>query len=207
MKAQGATEYLILLAVVLIVALVSVALLGFFPGMASDAQETQSKIYWQGASPIAIIEWAAKWQVSGVGNYTQVYMRIRNTGSYPIRLRKVLANGRSTADLCTSTGWWCPVGNGYGDFSVMYLYPGDEKTFGPSQYFPGVPQGTPGSDTGRFFVPEYQMPGSMSANCSQAAPYGTAVMNSFGFEYTQYIEGQQMTKREIGVKPVAIKCI
>jgi len=29
---QGATEYLVLLAVVLIVALVSVALLGFFPG-------------------------------------------------------------------------------------------------------------------------------------------------------------------------------
>ena len=40
---QGATEYLVLLAVVLIVALVSVALLGFFPGMASDAQATQSK--------------------------------------------------------------------------------------------------------------------------------------------------------------------
>jgi len=42
---QGATEYLVLLAVVLIVALVSVALLGFFPGMASDAQITQSQIY------------------------------------------------------------------------------------------------------------------------------------------------------------------
>jgi len=44
-RAQGATEYLVLLAVVLIVALVSVALLGFFPGMASDAQITQSQIY------------------------------------------------------------------------------------------------------------------------------------------------------------------
>ena len=40
MKAQGATEYLVLLAVVLIVALVSVALLGFFPGMAGDIQTT-----------------------------------------------------------------------------------------------------------------------------------------------------------------------
>ena len=45
MKAQGATEYLVLLAVVLIVALVSVALLGFFPGMASDAKLTQSETY------------------------------------------------------------------------------------------------------------------------------------------------------------------
>jgi hypothetical protein len=43
MKAQGAAEYLVLLAVVLIVALVSVALLGFFPGMASDAQTAQSR--------------------------------------------------------------------------------------------------------------------------------------------------------------------
>jgi hypothetical protein len=49
---QGATEYLVLPAVVLIVALVSVALLGFFPGMASDAQITQSQAYWQSAQPI-----------------------------------------------------------------------------------------------------------------------------------------------------------
>ena len=58
-KAQGAVEYLVLLAVVLIIALVSVALLGFFPGMASDAQITQSQIYWQSASPIAITESSA----------------------------------------------------------------------------------------------------------------------------------------------------
>lgn len=60
LKAQGATEYLVLLAVVLIVALVSVALLGFFLGMASDAQETQSKAYWSSASPISIVEWGAR---------------------------------------------------------------------------------------------------------------------------------------------------
>ncbi|MCX6770540.1 MAG: hypothetical protein NTX79_00640 [Candidatus Micrarchaeota archaeon] len=54
---QGATEYLVLLAVVLIVALVSVALLGFFPGMASDARITQSQTYWRGqAKPFAIMD-------------------------------------------------------------------------------------------------------------------------------------------------------
>ena len=54
-RGQGATEYLVLLAVVLIVALVSVALLGFFPGMASDARITQSQAYWRGqAQPFAI---------------------------------------------------------------------------------------------------------------------------------------------------------
>ena len=205
--AQGATEYLVLLAVVLIVALVSVALLGFFPGMASDAQITQSQMYWQSATPIAITEWAARY-ANVSAEYTHIYMRIRNTGSYPIRLSKILINGRSTTLMCTYSGWWC----GGTNVTVMYLYPGDEKIFAHASYFPGTPQGSgttgdSSGDMGKFFVPENQMPGSMSSNCSQTAPYGTAVMNSFGFEYTQYVEGQQITKREVGAKPVVIRCM
>jgi hypothetical protein len=69
-----------------------------------------------------------------------------------------------------------------------------------------VPQGTYGTDTGRFFVFEYQMPGSVSANCAPAAPYGAAVVNGFGFEYTEYIEGQQIVKQQIGAKPLVMKC-
>lgn len=57
LKGQGATEYLVLLAVVLIIALVSIALLGFFPGLATDAKITQSNSYWRGeARPFAILE-------------------------------------------------------------------------------------------------------------------------------------------------------
>ena len=56
-KGQGATEYLVLLAVVLIVAMVAIALLGFFPGMATDAKIGQSRTYWSGqATPFAILE-------------------------------------------------------------------------------------------------------------------------------------------------------
>lgn len=56
-RGQGATEYLVLLAVVLIIALVSIALLGFFPGLATDAKITQSNSYWRGeARPFAILE-------------------------------------------------------------------------------------------------------------------------------------------------------
>ncbi len=56
-KGQGATEYLVLLAVVLIIALVSIALLGFFPGLAADARITQSQSYWRGeARPFAILD-------------------------------------------------------------------------------------------------------------------------------------------------------
>ena len=201
---QGATEYLVLLAVVLIVALVSVALLGFFPGMASDAQVTQSQMYWQSASPIAITEWDAKYS-SAVGGYTQVYMKIRNTGSYPIRLSKLLANGKNTSVMCLGN-WQCaPGGEDGGNFSSVYLYPGEEKIFGHPTYFPGIPDRGIGNRS--FFVLNYEMPGSISANCSQTAPYGTAVVNSFGFEYVQYVDGQTITKQEIGAKPVVIRCM
>ncbi|MCM8830636.1 MAG: class III signal peptide-containing protein, partial [Candidatus Omnitrophica bacterium] len=56
-KGQGATEYLVLLAVVLIVALVAIALLNFFPALASDAKINQSDTYWRGqASPFSVQE-------------------------------------------------------------------------------------------------------------------------------------------------------
>ena len=57
MKGQGATEYLVLLAVVLIIALVVISILSFFPGIAGDARITQSDSFWRGeARPIAITE-------------------------------------------------------------------------------------------------------------------------------------------------------
>jgi len=55
-KAQGSTEYLVLLAVVLVIALVAIALLGYFPGLAGDAKKTQSDSYWKAARPFGIIE-------------------------------------------------------------------------------------------------------------------------------------------------------
>ncbi len=53
-KGQVSTEYLIILAVVLVVALVVVFLVGGFSGLGSGSLETQSKTYWGGASPFAI---------------------------------------------------------------------------------------------------------------------------------------------------------
>ncbi|MFA5021313.1 MAG: hypothetical protein WC517_04625 [Patescibacteria group bacterium] len=96
-RAQGATEYLVLLAVVLIVALVSVALLGFFPSMASDAQITQSQMYWQSATPIAIVESAAR---AGASNgLTRPYLLLRNIGTYPIRITGIIGGDGGKATL------------------------------------------------------------------------------------------------------------
>jgi hypothetical protein len=54
-KAQASTEYLIILAVVIIVALIVVGVMGWFPGIGSDVTISQSKQYWTGlASPFSI---------------------------------------------------------------------------------------------------------------------------------------------------------
>jgi len=55
-KGQGASEYLILLAVVLVVGMVAVTLLGGFTSMGGDARTKESKQYWAAANPFAITE-------------------------------------------------------------------------------------------------------------------------------------------------------
>ncbi|VVB57519.1 Uncharacterised protein [uncultured archaeon] len=53
---QGASEYLIILAVVLIVALVAIGLLGAFPSFGGDARESETKQYWASTHPFAIVD-------------------------------------------------------------------------------------------------------------------------------------------------------
>ena len=73
-KGQGATEYLVLLAVVLIVAMVAIALLGFFPGLAGDAKIAQSDSYWRGtARPFAVLEHS---EIGGDDNMTLVIQNV-----------------------------------------------------------------------------------------------------------------------------------
>jgi len=104
LQGQGATEYLILLAVVLIVSLVSVALLGFFPGMAQDSKLAQSKMYWSSTTPIAVVEVVTRFESESYGNYTMAYLRIRNNGNYPISVTKILA-GNASISYAWTGGW------------------------------------------------------------------------------------------------------
>lgn len=53
-KGQVSTEYLVILAVVLVVALIVVYLVGGFSGLGAGSLETQSKNYWGSTSPFAI---------------------------------------------------------------------------------------------------------------------------------------------------------
>ncbi len=211
LQGQGATEYLVLLAVVLIVALVSVALLGFFPGMASDAQETQSKTYWAGASPIAITEMAAMaYSASSPTDYAIPYLRLRNNGAYPIRITKLLGGDGRTMYQFYNTVLGCPSSTcNISDY--FYLAPGEEMYLAdttdsgkahydvPVKRFFGFRPTAAGGASGSYYL------FAASSVCSQTPPYGSAVVKNFGFEYIEYIDNQQITKRQIG-KDLIIKC-
>lgn len=207
LRAQGATEYLVLLAVVLIVALVSVALLGFFPGMASDAQLTQSKTYWASTSPIAITEWSAR-RYSALGGHDHVYLKLKNVGMAPISITKVIAGSSSLTN--SWTGGWSPAGLISGR---MNLAPGEEFYFATPDYFTIPDKGS----LNRTFIsftapggssyPDTSFPaGAAQSYCTTTPPYGTLSVNGFGFEYIETIDGQPITKRQVGAKPLVIKC-
>jgi len=203
LRAQGATEYLVLLAVVLIIALVSVALLGFFPGMASDAQITQSRAYWQSASPIAITETAAL-AYSATGT-AYPYIRMKNTGAYPIRITGVIgADNAKVAQFATNANPICNP-SAAGTFNISdyyYLAPGEEKYFAWHANLGSLCD----YEIGALTAASSGTTVSASSICknSTSAP-GTLDFNSFGFEYIAYIDGQQITKRQVG-KELIIKC-
>jgi hypothetical protein len=120
MKGQGATEYLVLLAVVLIVALFSVALLGFFPGMASDSQVAESQAYWAGAAkPFQVIEAASSSDtMCGIAWAHGYALTLQNTEADTITVTNIKTDG--SAGFCVAGG----VAN-----ASVNMGPGDRKLF------------------------------------------------------------------------------
>jgi hypothetical protein len=214
-KAQGSTEYLVLLAVVLIIALVSLALLSFFPGTSLDAKLTQSKMYWSSASPIAIVDWSAR-VASSTGNNVP-YLRIKNTGVYPIRITGIIG-----ADGGKTTVFWtnlvnpaiCPGPTGSYRFTNIsdyyYLAPGEEKYFGwtgsqlggiPCEYQIGFTKSSSGSPYAIYV-------GGATSVCENSTTNpGIVEYKTFGFEYIEYVEGKEIVKKQIGSVPLMIKCL
>jgi len=197
MKGQGATEYLVLLAVVLVIALVAIALLGFFPGMAGDAQETQSKAYWSGASPIAIVDGTASAYDPTPG--THFCIKIRNTGAYRLQIKQVLANSQNISQYYN--------GSTFLNFAASApLSPGEEMFIGYCHLFGITPAIYRVWFTGGASTPQGLGTGTApSIQCGRTTPFGYLVQPAFGFEYDEYIEGQTLTKRQIG-KILVIKC-
>jgi len=95
-KGQASTEYLVILAVVIIVALVVVAVLGGFIDIGRGAGEQASKSYWRTAD-IGLVDWT----IAG----TSGTFVIRNNQDYQVRLTNISV-GNST--LTPPTGILAP---------------------------------------------------------------------------------------------------
>ena len=72
-KGQAATEYLIILAVVVIIALIVIGVLGGFPGMTRGISDRDSASYWSGAD-IGI----TRYNIPASGNSTVVFRNNKN---------------------------------------------------------------------------------------------------------------------------------
>lgn len=137
-KAQGATEYLIILAVVIIVALIVVGAMGGIPGIGTGARQRASASYWQ-AADIAIPSYA----VSAATDTLDINLKnnLRNSisavavtvgGTALTCSETSLAPGQSTD--CSGSMTCASAGDSYSyDVSVAYT---DDET-GASYTFTG----------------------------------------------------------------------
>ncbi|MEM4218600.1 MAG: hypothetical protein QXO35_00955 [Candidatus Micrarchaeia archaeon] len=100
-KGQATIEYLVLLAVAIIIALVIFAFMGWIPGFAGSLKERQVKLYWSSQYPIQIREY----KYSSDGNLS---LQIQNVADYKI----------------TITGINTSVNSSTGNFAVL---PGESK--------------------------------------------------------------------------------
>jgi len=232
---QGSTEYLVVLGTVLTISLISVALLGGFPGYASDSREAQSKSYWQSSSPISIVESAARLDSNHGFPITLPYFRLRNTGNYPIRIVAIYSDGYKISMVWRDGD--TDFNRTFSDYQNiserLYLNPGEDGYLGHrrdgtgASVFPNLPyaHGIVFCDSqcnGSWQIPQVNCScygsywgtnywadvlynaGSM---CKNTAPqYGTIAMKNFGFEYIEYIEGQELTKLQVAPVPLVIKC-
>jgi len=192
---------LVLLAVVLIVALVSVALLGFFPGMASDSQIAQSKAYWQ-SQPLAVNEITARHSTGWAGSVFA--MKIQNNGAYPIKITKIMGG---------SNCWWGNKTIGSSNMTGYDLGPGEGAVIGDGRFggsyrysIPAIVSDSPGTSNCNGGGVWYAYLAKSMCQNSNSTP-GFLQINNFGFEYVQYVDGQAITKRQVGTELLLVKCI
>jgi len=109
---QGSTEYLVVLGVVLAISLVSISLLGYFPGTAGESHEAASKIYWQGdAKPLRVND-------AVLTQDSEFTFDIENAVADPITLTNVVIDG-TPAEFSEE--------NNFTNSSSVYFGPGEKK--------------------------------------------------------------------------------
>jgi hypothetical protein len=123
-KGQGTTEYLIILAVVIVIALVVVAVMGWMPGMGSAVTDQASRSYWSSTYPVAIVDW----DISS----SQASFVIQNMSQERVEITAITLDGTAVgvtdANIMpgakatfSGTGVTCTTGNRY-SYNVIITY-------------------------------------------------------------------------------------
>jgi len=121
---QGATEYLVVFGVVLIISLVSVSLLGGVISNSSDTKETASNMYWQGQSkPFRIPE-------AALTNDSKLVFTMENSEADPITLTRITMGGAGTGLNVDGTNAAFGEGTSYANNSTVYFGAGEKKQIG-----------------------------------------------------------------------------
>ena len=107
-KGQATVEYIILLAVAIVVALVILAFMGFIPGLAGSLNERQTKLYWSSTYPIQIIDYK-------FGATTSEFL-LKNVGTQKVEITSMNHTDQSVTGL---------IPNG----SAARLSAGEQKVF------------------------------------------------------------------------------
>ncbi len=106
-RGQGTTEYLIILAIVIVIALVVVGVLGGIPSLGAGVSESTSRTYWTGTNPVAVIEWQVTPSTGTlvVKNLTAGTIRVTdiNWGGSAIDITDVNVGAGSTANVINSS--------------------------------------------------------------------------------------------------------
>jgi len=90
-KGQATIEYLVLLAVAIIIALVIFAFMGWVPGFAGSLKERQVRLFWSSQFPIQIRDYKV--------TTTGAEFMLQNVGDSKIEIKNFTANGITDATL------------------------------------------------------------------------------------------------------------
>jgi hypothetical protein len=154
-------------------------------------------MYWKSSSPIAVIDASAKYYSDGGGSLSCINIFIRNTGAYAITLSRIQGGNTSI------TRYIDYVTGETHNLNELRLAPGEEMCF----------SGTCGScrnhgvwiSTPTSYVSHQAVLAGATTICNNGST-GQLLVKNFGFEYIAYVEGQPVTKRQIGSKDFIVKC-
>lgn len=119
-KAQGTIEYLIILAIIIVIALVLVNLLFEMMNNASTINEPQAKSNWLRASPWAIVDW----KLDSDGN---AFIVLKNNTNETMGFNYILLDGANGTDINNTPARVSPTATITLRVPTNYIYPSGSK--------------------------------------------------------------------------------